>query len=68
MKDTGFKKVYIAPDLTRKQQALDKDLREKLRQLRDAAKEGVKRATRIEAGKVIKNEKGKQDIILYQPM
>lgn len=67
LKDSGFKHVYIAPDLTRKQQLLDKDLREKLKKFKEEAGEDEKRFFRIKSGKVVKNEKGKQDIIVYQP-
>ena len=45
-----FSKVYIAPDLTRKQQLLDKDLRTNRKKFKD---EGQHENVRIEAGKVI---------------
>lgn len=67
LKNSGFKNVYIAPDLTRKQQLVDKELREKLKQFRDEANEDEKRSFRIKSGKIIKNEKGKQEITVYQP-
>ena len=66
LKGTSLKNVYIAPDLTRKQQSIDKDLREKLKAIRNDAEEGKKRQFRIKSGKIIKNEKGKPDTILYQ--
>ena len=60
----NFKRVFIAPDLTRKQQAIDKDLREKLKDIREKGEQNAK----IKAGKVIKNGVGGQVIILYQPL
>jgi hypothetical protein len=58
-----FKKVFIAPDLTRKQQEVDKELRDKVKQFREEGHSNVK----IKQGKVIKNEEGKQVVVLYQP-
>ena len=66
LKNSGFKNVYIAPDLTRKQQLVDKELREKLKQFRGEANEDEKRSFRIKSGKIVKNEKGKQEITVYQ--
>src|SRR6267154_1585903 len=66
LKDNDFKKVYIAPDLTRKQQLFDKDLRERLKQFRNDAEEGERNLFCIKSGKIIKNEKGKQEFIMYQ--
>jgi hypothetical protein len=64
LKDTEqFKRVFIAPDLTRKQQTVDKDLREKVKSFRQDGHSNVK----IKQGKVIKNEPGKEVVILYQP-
>src|SRR6267154_179082 len=67
LKDNDFKNVYIAPDLTRKQQLFDKNLRERLKQFRNDAEEGERNLFRIKSGKIIKNEKGKQELIMYQP-
>jgi hypothetical protein len=58
-----FKHVFIAPDLTRKQQLVDKDLREKLKQFKQEGHSNVK----IKQGKVIKNEPGKEVVVMYQP-
>lgn len=38
LKDTEFKKVFIVPDSTRLQQADDKKLREKLKEIRESDK------------------------------
>jgi hypothetical protein len=59
----SFKRVFISPDLTFKQRAVDKDLRDHVKKFRDEGHENVK----IKAGKVIKNVTGNQDVILYQP-
>jgi hypothetical protein len=59
----GYEKVYISPDLTRKQQIVDKDLRVHMKQFRDEGHNNV----RIKGGKVIKNERGGQETLLYQP-
>lgn len=58
-----FKNIYITPDLTRKQQAVDKELREKLRKFKEDGVQNVK----IRYGKIIKNGEGSQVKILYQP-
>ena len=58
-----FKNVFIAPDLTRKQQEIDKDLRDKVKQFRQDGHNNVK----IKQGKVIKNEPGKEVVVLYHP-
>ena len=62
---TKFKKVYIAPDLTRKQPQLDKDLRINVKKFRD---EGGHENVRIKGGKVVKNGQGNQVVVLYQPV
>ncbi len=67
LKNNGFQNVYVAPDLTRKQQLLDKDLRDRLKKLRSEVEEGERNLYRIKSGKIIKNEKGKQETIMYQP-
>ena len=61
---TEFKRIFIAPDLTRKQQQIDKELRDKVKEFRSQGMTDVK----IKSGKVIKNELGKQVVVLYQPM
>src|SRR6267154_2786093 len=68
LKDNDFKNVYIAPDLTRKQQLFDKDLRERLKQFRNDAEEGERDLFRIKSGKIKKNEKEEQELIMYQPI
>ena len=64
-----FDKVFIAPDLTKKQQVVDKDLREHVKTFRDEFKDQTEQEVkiRIKDGKVIKNESGKQDVVLYDP-
>ena len=59
-----FKHIFIAPDLTRRQQAVDKELRDKVKQFRSEGQNNVK----IKHGKVIKNEPGKEVVVLYQPL
>lgn len=58
-----FKKVYIAPDLTRKQQLLDKDLRMNVKKFREEGHLNVK----IKGGKVVKSGSENQMVVLYQP-
>ena len=64
-----FDKVFIAPDLTKKQQVVDKDLREHVNTFRDEFKDQTEQEVkiRIKSGKVIKNESGKQEVVLYDP-
>ena len=57
-----FGKTFIVPDLTRKQQEVDKALRENVRKFRLEGELHVM----IRKGKVIKNEGGKQ-VVLYCP-
>jgi len=45
-----FKKIYIAPDMTRKQQEVDKDLRTHVKKFRDEGQVNVQ----IISGKVLK--------------
>jgi hypothetical protein len=59
----AFKRVYISPDLTQKQQKVDKDLRERVKKFREDGEVNAK----IKAGKVIKNGRDGQVIVLYQP-
>ena len=53
-----FKRMFISPDLTRKQQEVDKTLRVELKRLR----EGGEPEAKIKAGKIVKNlrEEGKR--------
>ena len=60
-----FRKIYIAPDLTRKQQLVDKDLRVNLKKFRE---DGSHENVRIKGGKVVKNGQGNQMVVLYQPV
>ena len=61
-----FNKVFIAPDLTKIQQEHDKDLREHVKLFREEYKDQEIKI-KIKGGKVVKNEQGKQDIVLYDP-
>ena len=47
----SFKRIFITPDLTRKQQEADKKLREKLKELRT---NGNEEEYRIKHGKIVK--------------
>ncbi len=60
---TEYKKIYVSLDLTRKQQVIDKELRQQLKHIRE---EGEKDA-KIKAGKVIKNLPDGQVRVLYCP-
>ena len=57
-----FKRVFICPDLTRKQQERDRELRRQLKAIRDAGETDA----RIKNGKVIKNLRGGREEILFQ--
>ena len=59
-----YKKVFVAPDLTRKQQEEDKKLRAKLKELREAGDAEV----RIKKGKIIKNVDGTEMVIFPSPV
>jgi len=59
-----FKKVYIAPDLTRKQQQLDKDLRLNVKKFRE--EEDDDDDVRIKRGKVVKTGSVNEVVVLYQ--
>ena len=64
LKDGSFKQVYISPDLTRRQQEVDKDLRQKLKSFR----EGSEPNARIRGGKNCKkNLEGGEVVILFEP-
>ena len=54
-----FRKVFIMPDLTRKQQVQDKKLRDIVKELRDNGEKQV----RIKKGKVIKVVNGREEIV-----
>jgi hypothetical protein len=60
--DDMHKTVYITPDLTRKQQEIDKKLRDNLKRIREAGEPTAK----IHSGKVIKNVEGNQVVVLYE--
>ena len=60
-----FKSIYISPDLTRKQQQIDQDLRDNLRRLK--AEGDNTDDIKIRQGKVVKYVKGNRPQILYQP-
>lgn len=61
LKDEGYERVFLQPDLTLQQQELDKKLRDELKRLRSAGETNIK----IKAGKIIKNEEGGQVKVLY---
>ena len=56
-----FSKVYISLDLTKKQQSKDKELRDKLKEMKEAGEEGCM----IRNGKIIKNGEGNQVKVLF---
>ena len=58
-----FKKIFISPDLTSKQQEIDKNLRLEVRKFRGNGESGAK----IQAGKVVKNTNGRQTVVLHEP-
>ena len=53
--------VYIAMDLTRKQQSKDRELRDKLKEIKD----GGETECKIRNGKIIKNGAGNKEIVLF---
>lgn len=55
----SFKKVVITPDLTRKQQIKDKELRTKLKEFRENGIQNCK----ISKGKIVKNERGRVETL-----
>ena len=61
-----FNKIFIAPDLTKKQQKHNKDLREHVKLFREEYQDQEIKI-KIKGGKVVKNKQGKQDIVLYDP-
>lgn len=58
-----FKRMFISPDLTRKQQEMDKELRNQLKKFREEGETEAK----IRFGKVVKNGRGGREEVLYQP-
>ena len=60
-KHSEFKDVFIVPDLTRKQQEVDKKLRDKLKELRQAGETNIK----ITRGKIVKKLDRGEEIILF---
>jgi hypothetical protein len=57
-----YSRVFITPDLTRKQQEKDRELRWHLKKAKEEGHQNV----RIRYGKVVKNEDGRESV-LYQP-
>lgn len=57
-----FKKLFITPDLTKKQQEVDKVLRMKLKEIRDNGEKEAK----INNGRIVKNGEGGQVLVLFQ--
>jgi len=58
-----FSRTFIQPDLTVNQQKADKELRVKLKDIRDQGE----REAKIKSGKIIKNAENGEVITLYQP-
>lgn len=58
-----FKKLYVSPDLTRKQLEADKLLQTKLKEIREAGESEAK----IKKGRVVKNSNG-TEVVLYPPL
>lgn len=56
-----YKRMFISPDLTRKQQRVDKELRTELKKFREQGED----TARIRYGKIVKNVNGKE-IVIYQ--
>lgn len=61
-KTETYKQIFIVPDLTLKQQAKDKELRDKVKELRNSGHQEV----RIKRGEVISRIEGR-DVVLYPP-
>jgi hypothetical protein len=57
-----FKKMFLSPDLTRKQLEKDRKLRKELKLIRETGVTGA----RIANGKMIKNETGGRKMVLFQ--
>jgi len=60
----NFRKVYIQPWLSRRQQLIGKELREELRALRH---DGYRNVT-ISRGKIVQRTNGQPDVVLYTPI
>ena len=58
--------VRVQANLIKNQQEHDKDLREHVKLFREENKDQEIKI-KIKGGKVVKNEQGKQDIVLYDP-
>ena len=56
-----FKRLFITPDLTRKQQIADKELRMKLKEIRDSGESQA----RIRFGKIVKNGADGRTLVLF---
>ena len=57
-----FKRMFISPDMTRKQQERDHNLRYHLKQIRESGETEAM----IRFGKIVKNGRGGRDEVLYQ--
>jgi PHD-finger len=62
-KHEEYKKVYISPDLTRKQQEADKLIRDKLKEMRNGGETDI----RIKKGKIVKNSSGVEVVVFTLP-
>ena len=62
-KEPKYEKIYVSPDLTRKQQEGDKALRDKVKEFRNQGKEGLK----ISKGCVVQEGSGGIKEVLYSP-
>jgi hypothetical protein len=58
----GFDKIFVSPDLTKLQQAEDKHLRTKLKEIRD----GGEKEAKISNGKIVKSVNNQLNV-LYEP-
>ena len=66
LKDSNdFKKIFISPDLTRKQQLEDKELRDKLKACRQEDHSGARII--INGGKIVMEKEHGQRIVLFNP-
>lgn len=63
LRETEYKDVYVSPDLTPKQQVKDRDLRQKLKEIRTNVGEGVRHNIKIKQGKIVKNLNGREEIL-----
>jgi len=60
-----FKKIFISPDLTRKQQLEDKELRDKLKSFRQDDHSGARII--IKGGKIIMEKEDGERSVLFDP-